>query len=92
VGHVAGVEELARMAAGEQRRRHVKAESPCGLGIDGCRRVTKQRDAVAASPLAGARRGPADELSGSGGRAGGRYQRETSLEMRQRFIVGPDDE
>jgi hypothetical protein len=46
----------------------------------------------------GARRGPADDLSGSGGRAAGGlasyglYQRETSLEMRQVFMAGPDDE
>ncbi|MBV8137612.1 MAG: hypothetical protein JO121_18590 [Deltaproteobacteria bacterium] len=46
----------------------------------------------------GARRGPADDLSGSGGRVAGGvasyrlYQRETSLEMRPVFMVGPDDE
>jgi hypothetical protein len=48
--------------------------------------------------LMGARRGPADDLSRSGRRAAGGFasyrlfQRETSLEMRQRFIVGPDDD
>ena len=46
----------------------------------------------------GARRGRANDLSRSSGRAAGglasyrRYQRETSLEMRQVFKAGLDDE